>query len=140
MEPQQPGLMSVLVVDDDDQLRQVVKDGLDLEGEYIVATAEDGTAGIRAIEQSPPDIMLLDMLMAPESGFSVLRHLQKADHERRPRRVIAMSGATDAETVATIMSPGADAGLSKPFTLSELRQTCEFARHALVSTGLSTSV
>ncbi len=140
MEPKQPGLVSVLVVDDDYELCQVVKDGLDIEGVYIVATADDGAAGIRAIEQSPPDIVLLDMLMAPSSGFSVLQHLQEAGHERRPKRVIAMSGVSDDETVATIMALGADAVLSKPFTLGELRRTCEQARLALARTGSVRSV
>ncbi len=133
MEPTHSGILSVLVVDDDCQLRQVIKDGLDIDGESTVTTAADGAAGIRAIEQSPPDIVLLDMLMAPSSGFSVLRRLQETDYERRPRRLIAMSGATDDEMVATIMALGADAVLSKPFTLGELRRTCEQARSELTS-------
>ncbi len=133
MEPRQSGILSVLVVDDDFQLRQVIKDGLDIDGEYTVTTAADGAAGIRAIEQSPPDIVLLDMLMAPSSGFSVLQHLQKTNQERRPRRLIAMSGVTGDEIVATIMALGADAVLSKPFTLGELRRTCEQARSELAS-------
>ena len=133
MELRQSGILSVLVVDDDFQLRQVIKDGLDIDGEYTVTMAADGDAGIRAMEQSPPDIVLLDMLMAPSSGFSVLQHLQETDHERRPGRLIAMSGATDDEMVATIMALGADAVLSKPFTLGELRRTCEQARSELTS-------
>lgn len=133
MDLRQSGILSVLVVDDDFQLRQVIKDGLDIDGEYTVTMAADGDAGIRAMEQSPPDIVLLDMLMAPSSGFSVLQHLQETDHERRPGRLIAMSGATDDETVATIMALGADAVLSKPFTLGELRRTCEQARSELTS-------
>ena len=133
MEPRQSGILSVLIVDDDLQLRQVIKDGLDLDGEYTVTTAADGVAGIQAIEQSPPDIVLLDMLMAPSSGFSVLQHLQETNQERRPKRLIAMSGAADDEMVATIMALGADAVLSKPFTLGELRRTCEQARSELIS-------
>ena len=133
MDLRQSGILSVLVVDDDFQLRQVIKDGLDIDGEYTVTMAADGDAGIRAMEQSPPDIVLLDMLMAPSSGFSVLQHLQETDHERRPGRLIAMSGATDDEMVATIMALGADAVLSKPFTLGELRRTCEQARSELTS-------
>ena len=133
MDLRQSGILSVLVVDDDFQLRQVIKDGLDIDGEYTVTMAADGDAGIRAMEQSPPDIVLLDMLMAPSSGFSVLQHLQETDHERRPGRLIAMSGAADDEMVATIMALGADAVLAKPFTLGELRRTCEQARSELTS-------
>lgn len=139
MEPRQVGLVSVLVVDDDDQLRQVVKDGLDIGGEYIVVTAEDGAAGIRAIERSVPDIILLDMFMVPSSGFSVLQHLQNADLEHRPRRVIAMSGVSDGETVARILALGADAVLSKPFTLGELRQTCKQAQVTFPSVEVTAS-
>ena len=133
MKPRQSGILSVLVVDDDLQLRQAIKDGLDIDGEYTVTTAADGAAGIRAIAQSPPDIVLLDMLMAPSSGFSVLQHLQKTNQERRPRRLIAMSGVTGDEIVATIMALGADAVLSKPFTLGELRRAFEQARSELAS-------
>ena len=140
MEPERRDLVSVLVVDDDYELCQVVKDGLDMEAVYTVATADDGAAGIRAIEQSPPDIMLLDMHMVPSSGFSVLQHLKETDHDRRPKRVIAMSGVSDDETVAMIMALGADAVLSKPFTLGELRRTCERARLALTSAGPPSSV
>ena len=53
MDLRQSGILSVLVVDDDFQLRQVIKDGLDIDGEYTVTMAADGAAGIRAIEQSP---------------------------------------------------------------------------------------
>ena len=127
------GLISVLVVDDDYELCQVVKYSLDLEGDYVVATADDGASGINAMEQSPPDIVLLDMLMVPSNGFSVLRHLQSTDRERRPKRVIAMSGVTDGSTVREIMSLGADCVLTKPFTLSELRQTCRRFRLELAS-------
>lgn len=133
METQQSSLVSVLVVDDDYDLCQVVKDGLDIDGKYVVTTAGDGSEGIRAMDQSVPDIVLLDMLMTPSSGFSVLAHLQSTGRERRPRRVIAMSGATDDETVATIMALGADSVLPKPFTLNELRRTCDRARIGLVS-------
>lgn len=136
MEPQQPSLVSVLVVDDDYDLCQVVKDGLDIDGKYVVTTACDGVEGIQAIERSVPDIVLLDMLMSPSSGFSVLAHLQAADRKRRPGQVIAMSGVTDDESIATIMSLGADSVLPKPFTLIELRQKCNQARMSLVPASL----
>ncbi len=132
MELHQPSLVSVLVVDDDYDLCQVVKDGLDIDGQYVVTTACDGTEGIQAIEKSVPDIVLLDMLMSPSNGFSVLEHLQTTDQKHRPGQVIAMSGVTDDESIATMMSLGADSVLPKPFTLVELRQTCERARNSLV--------
>ena len=137
MSAERAGMVSVLVVDDDDQIRQVVKDVLDIDGEYEVATASDGDAGIVAIDEFSPEIVLLDMLMVPSDGFTVLRHLQEHRRGRRPGRVIAMSGMNDKSTVDRIMSLGADAVLPKPFTLDELICACRQARQDLDADGRS---
>jgi two-component system, OmpR family, alkaline phosphatase synthesis response regulator PhoP len=66
----------ILVVDDEPNLRELVKAILDIEG-YDVITAEDGPHGIKAIEEQKPDLVLLDMMMPGMTGREVCERVRK---------------------------------------------------------------
>ncbi len=108
------GVPRVLVVDDDDVIRHVLRDALTDEG-YAVACAANGQEALAQLDQHGADLVLLDMQMPVLDGpacFAALR--QRA----APPKVILIAAATRALAAAHAL--GADAAVAKPFDLEEV--------------------
>jgi excisionase family DNA binding protein len=103
----------VLIVDDDDRLREFVRVNLEMEG-YTVREAASAHEGLEALEEQSPDLVLLDVMMPEMDGWEMLRQL----HERHgvgAIPVIVFSGKVD-EDVGDVASRGAQAFIGKPFS------------------------
>jgi DNA-binding response OmpR family regulator len=71
-------LMKVLVVDDDQRIREALEIGLQLQWQdATVLTAADGEIGLRIFYDEEPDIVLLDVMMPRKNGFEVLRAIRQ---------------------------------------------------------------
>ena len=81
---------TILVVDDDPAFRELYRMALRLEG-FAVVTASNGLEALRAIEQRPPSLVVLDINMPILDGWSVLRELQ-AHAETNGTPVIVVTG------------------------------------------------
>src|SRR2546423_4326388 len=105
----------ILVVDDDDRIAAIVRDGLTRLG-YRVELAADGPAALAAVAAQPCDLVVLDVLLPGVDGVEVCQRL----HARGGPPVIMLT-ARDAvaEKIAGLDS-GADDYLTKPFVLEEL--------------------
>ena len=105
----------ILVVDDSQRLREVLRLVLEREG-YSVSLASGGREALEACRHSAPDLVLLDVLMPDLDGFSVCRAL------RRQSGVPIIFLSSRGETVdrVTGLELGADDYLAKPFANSEL--------------------
>ena len=66
----------VLVVDDDEANRTLLRDPLETHG-YEIVEAENGERALQKVEQRPPDAILLDVMMPQMDGFEVCRRLKK---------------------------------------------------------------
>ena len=104
----------ILVVDDDDAIRDFVREALEFEG-YPVETVADGAEALAAIERDPPGLMLLDMRMPVLDGWGVVEALRQREI-RLP--VVVMTAAQDARRWAEEV--GAAAHLAKPFEIDDL--------------------
>ena len=104
----------VLVVDDDPNITDAVRDGLEFGG-YRVTTARNGAEALREVAGDPPTLILLDMRMPVMSGWEFAAHFRAEGH-RVP--VIVMTAAANARTWADEIQ--AEAVLPKPFTLDDL--------------------
>src|ERR1700720_1807643 len=71
-----PSLGFVLVVDDEEKNRTLLRDPLEARG-YEVAEAENGEQALQKIAARPPDVILLDLMMPKMDGFEVCRRLRK---------------------------------------------------------------
>jgi len=112
----------VLVVDDDDAIRKVVRTVLEADG-FEVVEAADGPAALlllNAILGRGPDAVVLDIMMPGIDGIEVC---EKIDHEKV--KVIMLSARDDAETKQAAAAAGADAYLTKPFSAIELLDAVE---------------
>jgi two-component system, OmpR family, phosphate regulon response regulator PhoB len=110
-----PTSVRVLVVDDDEVVRGLVRDGLEREG-FEVAEAGDGNEALGAIERFVPDLLVLDVNLPDASGFDVLHRVR--DASRLP--VILLSGRIDEIDRVLGLELGADDYVVKPFSPREL--------------------
>jgi two-component system nitrogen regulation response regulator NtrX len=107
---------SVLVVDDEESIRQLVADVLRDEG-YHTTFAADGSEAIEAVAASPPDLVLLDVAMPGRDGLEVLEHLRTT---RPGLPVVMMSGHGTIETAVRATQLGAFDFLEKPLSYDKL--------------------
>jgi len=106
----------VLVVDDEPGVRESLR--MLLRGECDVTTAADVDAGLRAVAESPPDLILLDLVMPGRSGFELLEAVAK----REPSPPVIVLTATKTVTTAVeAMKRGAADYVTKPFEVDALR-------------------
>jgi excisionase family DNA binding protein len=109
---------TVLVVDDDPGVRQVVRLSLELEG-YIVKEAEGAEEGLAAVEDEAPDLILLDVMMPHVDGWEMLRQIQER-HGAGSIPIVMFSGKVDAQTAAQATARGAQGFVGKPFDPQQL--------------------
>ena len=113
-------MATVLVVDDDDDILEIVRVNLELEG-HEVLLAGSGAEALELVRRQPPDLVLLDIMMPGIDGWEVLARL-KSDHELRattvPVLMVTALTADDDRVRGGI--EGAICYLTKPFHPSEL--------------------
>jgi len=108
--------MRVLLVDDENSLREQVKNILENQ-RYTVETAQDGQQALDKLSAVAFDIVILDIMMPKLDGLTVLRQLRKAKIETR---VLLLTAKGDAADKVKGLDLGADDYLAKPFSRDEL--------------------
>jgi two-component system KDP operon response regulator KdpE len=110
-----PASYKTLIVDDDPKIRQLIRVNLEPRG-YAVQEAADGLDAIKAIENNPPDLMLLDLVMPMMSGIDVCVWTRK--YFDMP--IIVLSAQDEEQLKVQALDAGADDYISKPFSYEEL--------------------
>ncbi len=108
----------VLIVDDDAGIRGFIRASLELAG-YSVKEAANGDEGLAAIEQDPPDLILLDVMMPGVDGWEMLQRM----HERHgvgSIPVLMFSGKVDEQAESEATARGAHGFIGKPFDPQQL--------------------
>lgn len=111
---------SVLVIDDDDQIRRMIREALEQAG-YVVQEARGGEEGLKRYRASPTDVVLMDILMPDQDGLESILALRQ---EFPSARVIAMTGGSDLIGIMNFLDVakmlGACRTIQKPFELQTL--------------------
>ncbi len=107
---------TVLLAEDDDDLRTAVADQLAAAG-FAVTTAADGQEAMNLLDQSVFDIALLDIRMPGKDGLEVLRHLKLTSPATRS---IMLTGVDDFSVAIESVKLGANDYITKPFALQDL--------------------
>ena len=102
----------VLIVDDDEKLREYVRVNLEAEG-YAVREAGSAEEGLDALDDEPPDLILLDVMMPQVDGWEMLRRVQEK-HGLGAIPVIMFSDKVDEESAADAAARGAHGFIGKP--------------------------
>jgi CheY-like chemotaxis protein len=110
----------ILVVDDNEDVRQAMTDLLELVG-YSTQAAKDGPSALAAASETAPDVVLLDLGMPGMSGFEVAPQLRQLAGCRE-LLIIAISGWGTPDVVARTREAGIDFHLLKPVGLAALRE------------------
>ena len=109
-----PAGSRVLVVDDEENIRELLTEFLGLRG-YDVVQAATAVAALAAAREQSPDVVLLDLnLRGSISGVETLRTLVRSTH------VIVVSGTQDAELARATLAEGAFDYVTKPFDLGRV--------------------
>jgi excisionase family DNA binding protein len=108
----------VLLVDDDEKVRELVRVNLEFEG-YTVREAGSAEEGLTAIEEAKPDLVLLDVMMPQTDGWEMLKKIQE-QYGAGAIPVVMFSGKVDEKTLAQASASGVQAFVGKPFDLQQL--------------------
>ena len=122
-----PAPTRVLVVDDEDAIREVLRLRLEAWG-YQVALAGDGRQATELTESFDPEIVVSDVVMPELSGLELLRQLQ-GDQPQRPVILLTAHGTVDMAVEA--MKQGAHDFITKPLDYNKLKSTLEAAQREL---------
>lgn len=110
----------ILVVDDEDNLRDVLVEVLRRDG-HEVDSAVDGADGLRRAEERRYDLVVTDLRMPGLEGPELYRAL-RARYPEQPPRVIFMSANTGIDEYASFLAETGEPALEKPFNLADMRQ------------------
>src|SRR3954451_22966911 len=109
---------SVLIVDDDERLREYVRVNLEMEG-YTVHEAGSAEAGMKVLDELRPDLVLLDVMMPKVDGWEMLQ-LMHERHGVGSFPVVMFSGKVDDAAADEAAERGAQGFIGKPFDPQEL--------------------
>jgi DNA-binding response OmpR family regulator len=121
---------TILVVDDEDDIRAVVRLTLTRAG-FEVREAADGESALSSVEEELPDLILLDVLMPGIDGFEVCRQL-RADERTAELPILIYSAKSDAQSRQDGLDAGATDYLMKPLRPEHL---IAHVRRALENSG-----
>ena len=107
----------ILIVEDNDKNRKLVRDALTFKG-YAIIEAETGEAGIRLAQERRPSLVLMDIRLPGIDGIEALRRL-RAEPMTREIPVMAMTASVMTEDRQKIMGAGFDAYQSKPINVTD---------------------
>src|SRR5881628_632651 len=135
-----PNALRLLVVEDEQELREILVQGLAKRG-FNVAAAADGDAGLATLSEQEFDVVLLDLRMPRRDGIQVLQQMRTDGHDAE---VIIVTGHADIETAVEALKLHAFDYLTKPFQMAELLQTvaraAEYRRLRLENRSLRRAV
>lgn len=106
---------SVLVIDDEPAILQLLKRVLEAEG-YNVHLAIDGISGMAKYAENQPDLVLLDIMMPGLDGYQVLESIRQDSDVP----VVIITGKDDSDSLQKVLALGADGLVQKPFPPREI--------------------
>ena len=114
---------TILIVDDEEMTRRLLRLMLERDG-YRIVEAEDGIQALARIEETVPDVIILDVMMPNMDGFATCEVLrERPDTADLP--IIMLSARTQLEAVRAGLQAGANRYMTKPVSKPELIQTID---------------
>ncbi|MBP7202500.1 MAG: response regulator [Propionivibrio sp.] len=114
----------IIIVDDNDLIRTLLRGILRAEDWDIIGEARNGTAALELIEKSKPDIVLLDVLMPEMDGLETLQNIK----QQYPEIIVVMiTGSPSKDNVKESIEGGASGFIVKPFNSAKVLETLKRA-------------
>lgn len=108
----------ILVVDDEQNIRDFISVGLSMEG-YTVLTAKDGNEGVNMALTASPDLIVMDVTMPVMDGWDALVKLRR-EAKTKGKPILMLTGMSSIKDVDKAMELGATSYLVKPFDIDRL--------------------
>ncbi len=116
-----PSKPTVLIVDDEPNIRKMIHEVLSLEG-YVLESAANGREALDLLRSSGPRVILLDIRMPVLDGEGFLQELEAMPTERKKHKIILVSAYLNLSNYQHLQAEGR---LSKPFTADQLVNAIE---------------
>jgi two-component system chemotaxis response regulator CheY len=110
----------IMIADDSDSIRMVLRDILDIGHHELVAEATNGLEAVEKFNEVKPDLLLLDMAMPKKDGISALKEIFAASPNAR---IIMITASDNINTMKECINSGALAYLLKPFNFEDVLKT-----------------
>lgn len=115
-----PKRSTVIIVDDNDMMRSILRGMLRGEEYEVIGEARNGVAAVDIANRLKPDIICLDVMMPEKSGLEALGEIKTA---RPETEVIMITSSADPETVKESIQSGASGFIVKPFNAAKVLDT-----------------
>jgi len=113
------GKRKALIVDDDEELVELIRDVLHADGRFEVRVANNGFDAGMMVKEYHPDIIVLDVMLPDINGQEVCQRV-RGDSTLDDVKIICISGMVEQDKVADLREAGADEFMQKPFEIESL--------------------
>ena len=113
------GKRKALLVDDDEELVELIRDVLENDGRFEVRVANNGFDAGMMVKEYHPDIIVLDVMLPDINGKEVCQRV-RSDSNLDDVKIICISGMVEADKVGELKESGADDFMQKPFEVEAL--------------------
>lgn len=119
------GKRKVLIVDDDEELVELLKDTFERDGRFDIRTANNGFDAGMLVKEFRPDLVVLDVMLPDINGREVCVRV-RSDSTLDDVKIVCISGMVEADKVADLKAAGANDFVQKPFAVDKLlERACE---------------
>ncbi|MCH6267311.1 response regulator [Neobacillus citreus] len=114
------GLIRVLLIEDDPMVQEINRQFVErVEGYKVIGVASNGKEGIELIKKEKPDLVFIDIYMPNQDGITTIKQIRSKE---LGTDVIAVTAASDIETVRDVLQHGAVDYIMKPFKFERIQQ------------------
>jgi excisionase family DNA binding protein len=113
------GKRKALIVDDDAELVELIRDALEADGRFEVRVASNGFDAGMMVREYHPDVVVLDVMLPDINGKEVCQRV-RSDPALADVRIICISGMVEEDKIAELKEAGANDFLQKPFEVEQL--------------------
>jgi excisionase family DNA binding protein len=113
------GKRKAVVVDDDEELVELIKDALELDGRFEVRVANNGFDAGMIVKEYRPDVIVLDVMLPDINGKEVCQRIRQ-DPTLDDVKIICISGMVEADKIQELRGSGANDFIQKPFEIESL--------------------
>lgn len=116
---------TVLVVDDDDSIREIAEIALQLVGGLQVQTASGGVEALEQVRAHHPDAVLMDVMMPDMDGYQATAEIRRREHGSRRTPIIALTAGVGEGERERCLEAGMDDFLTKPMSRGSVSTALE---------------
>jgi excisionase family DNA binding protein len=113
------GKRKALIVDDDEELVELIRDALEADGRFEVRAVNNGFDAGMMVKEYHPDVIVLDVMLPDINGKEVCQRV-RSDSALDDVKIVCISGMVEQDKVDDLMASGANTFLQKPFEVDRL--------------------